>query len=502
MTLTLREVLDHELIRAARPRLISGAASVDRSVRWIHSADLYDIAPLLRGGEVLLTNGVGLVGMEAPKRRAYVRSLAARGVSALLFEIGRTFQQLPADMASEAVALGLPLIVLDPVLRFTEVAEALNSLVINESVDRLRRADEISRRLSETLANGGGLDDIVHQISEFTGARVDLYNELEEVVASAGSALPQLGAGHRRNASILVQSTMWGRLSLDAERSEAALIDAVLERAPTVIALALMRHQPSVAASLHMRHALIDQLVEGLQVTPGALADRLHATGMPIENHEYVCVVLTTQANQAAMSLLTDISRHFGHGMAAVIDNAACAVIAAKTSTSQPTLGTRIQQMMATELAKQGQGRAGVGRTIQCIEDLPRSMSQTRLALTMADEAYDSRRVIFGRDFAVECLLRRYNDQAELRAFVDEHLGPLIKHDSQHDSKLIETLEALVRSQTRAAAAEVLNIRRQSLYYRLRKIEALTQIDLDDPRQCGIVLVALAGSRTLRRGTR
>jgi len=38
---------------------------------------------------------------------------------------------------------------LQPVLRFTEVAEAVNSELIDRSVARLRHADEISRTLSE-----------------------------------------------------------------------------------------------------------------------------------------------------------------------------------------------------------------------------------------------------------------------------------------------------------------------------------------------------------------
>lgn len=502
VTLTLQDVLNHELIRAAKPRLVSGADRVGRPIRWVHSADLYDIAPLLRGGEVLLTNGVGLQGLDESKRRMYVQSLAARGISALLFEVGRTWQELPADMAAEAIRLDLPLVVLDPVLRFTEVAEALNGLVIDESVARLRHADEISRRLSETLARGGDMDAIVDQISAFTGRWVDLRNDVDEQIASAGELPSQTHDPEQRSAPVLMQSTTWGRLTLGTAGLDAMLADAVLDRAPTVIALALMRHQPGAAGSLRVRRILIEQLIEGQRVNRGVLADRLRASGLPIEDHEYVCVVATTQANQTAISLLTDISRQFGQGLAGISDDVACAVIVSRPCTSGPALAMRVQQSVDTELAKHGHGRAGVGRTLRDIEDLPRSMSETRLALTMAEQVCDPRRVILGQDFAVERLLHHYDDQAELRDFVDEQLGALLLFDSQHESRLIETLEALVDASSRAAAAERLHIRRQSLYYRLRKIETLLEIDLDDPRQLGIVLVALAGSRILGGATR
>ncbi len=84
-------------------------------------------------------NGVGLVGVDETGRRLYVRRLAESGVAGLLFEVGRTFAQVPADMVDEARDVGLPVVELQPVLRFTEVAEAVNSELIDRSVARLRQ---------------------------------------------------------------------------------------------------------------------------------------------------------------------------------------------------------------------------------------------------------------------------------------------------------------------------------------------------------------------------
>ncbi|WP_410961936.1 PucR family transcriptional regulator ligand-binding domain-containing protein, partial [Salmonella sp. SAL4359] len=83
----LQQVLDHPVLQPARPVLLSGDAHLDHAVRWVHTADLYDIAPLLRGDEILLTNGVGLIGVDETGRRLYVRRLAESGVAGLLFEV-------------------------------------------------------------------------------------------------------------------------------------------------------------------------------------------------------------------------------------------------------------------------------------------------------------------------------------------------------------------------------------------------------------------------------
>src|SRR6476646_2220241 len=186
MPLILRQVLDHPVLQPAHPVLLSGEEHVDHAVRWVHTADLYDIAPLLRGDEVLLTNGVGLVGIDEAGRRLYVRRLAESGVAGLLFEVGRTFAQVPQDMVDEARDVGLPVVELQPVLRFTEVAEAINSELIDRSVARLRHADEISRTLSEALARGASLSELLEHIAATLKTSVSLSDYAGRVVVAAG----------------------------------------------------------------------------------------------------------------------------------------------------------------------------------------------------------------------------------------------------------------------------------------------------------------------------
>ena len=89
------------LVRA-QPSVLSGHDHLDHAVRWVHTADLYDIAPLLRGDEMLLTNGVGLINVDESARRVYVRRLAESGVAGLCFEVGRTFAEVPQEIAKKS----------------------------------------------------------------------------------------------------------------------------------------------------------------------------------------------------------------------------------------------------------------------------------------------------------------------------------------------------------------------------------------------------------------
>src|ERR1700754_4857833 len=213
MSLTLRHVLEHPLLRRAQPSVLSGHDHLDHVVRWVHSADLYDIAPLLRGDEMLLTNGVGLINVDESARRVYVRRLAESGVAGLCFEVGRTFAEVPQEMVDEAVDVGLPIIELQPVLRFTEVAEAVNSELIDRSVARLRHADEISRALSEALARGASLSELVDQVARTLGTWASLSDYAGRIIAQSGE-LRVAGKGAESEVPVLVDGTAWGRLAV------------------------------------------------------------------------------------------------------------------------------------------------------------------------------------------------------------------------------------------------------------------------------------------------
>ena len=57
MPFTVQDLLDLPLMEAARPEVVVGERLDTRVVRWIHTSEIYEISPLLKGGEVLLTTG-------------------------------------------------------------------------------------------------------------------------------------------------------------------------------------------------------------------------------------------------------------------------------------------------------------------------------------------------------------------------------------------------------------------------------------------------------------
>ncbi|MFE0338227.1 PucR family transcriptional regulator ligand-binding domain-containing protein, partial [Streptomyces sp. NPDC058955] len=107
--ITVQRALELPGLRSGLPEVVAGADRLQRTVRWVHAGEVPNIASLLKGGELLLTTGLGL-GTRPAEQRAFVRRLADRGIAALVVELGPRFARLPATIVETARAAGLPLV--------------------------------------------------------------------------------------------------------------------------------------------------------------------------------------------------------------------------------------------------------------------------------------------------------------------------------------------------------------------------------------------------------
>ncbi|MEU6073546.1 PucR family transcriptional regulator [Micromonospora sp. NPDC047074] len=180
---TVREVLALDPVRHGAPRLVAGDAGLDRPVRWVHVTEVPDIATLLRGGELVLTTGIGLPADDAGLR-AFIGDLADVGVSGLVVELGRRYVSgVPRVMAAAAERRGLPLVELRRATPFVGITEAVHALIVDAQLTELRATEEIHQRFTELSVEGAGPGEVVRQAAELSGCPVVLENLSRQVLA-------------------------------------------------------------------------------------------------------------------------------------------------------------------------------------------------------------------------------------------------------------------------------------------------------------------------------
>jgi purine catabolism regulator len=182
---TVADLLDLPVLRRGRPSVLAGADLARRPVRWVHTSEIYEISPLLKGGEVLLTTGLGLVGAGPAAVRGYATGLAERSIAALVLELGRTFTTAPEALVEGARESGLPLIVLRGIVPFIEITETVHALLLSEEVTRLRSVERITSALTPTLLSGAGLIAVLRTLAELADCPVRLYAGDGHLVAAS-----------------------------------------------------------------------------------------------------------------------------------------------------------------------------------------------------------------------------------------------------------------------------------------------------------------------------
>jgi PucR family transcriptional regulator, purine catabolism regulatory protein len=180
---TVRDVLALDPVRRGAPRLVAGEEGLDRPVRWVHSAEVPDIAGLLRGGELVLTTGIGLPADDDGLRR-FVTELAGVDCAGLVVELGRRYPDaVPRCMVATAQRLGLPLVELRRPTPFVPVTEAVHALIVDAQLGELRATEEIHQRFTELSVEGAEPAEIVAQAAQLAGCPVVLENLGRQVLA-------------------------------------------------------------------------------------------------------------------------------------------------------------------------------------------------------------------------------------------------------------------------------------------------------------------------------
>lgn len=139
-------------------------------------------------------------------------------------------------------------------------------------------------------------------------------------------------------------------------------------------------------------------------------------------------------------------------------------------------------------------------------EQFARALGQARQALVAAQAFPERLGLCSFNELGVIELLGAIRDRSLLERFVERTLGPLIGDDSRHEPVLMPTLEAWFHENANLAlAAQRLGVHRNTLSYRVQRIEALTGCSFDDPHDRLNISIALLirrlSSHSLPRST-
>ena len=129
----------------------------------------------------------------------------------------------------------------------------------------------------------------------------------------------------------------------------------------------------------------------------------------------------------------------------------------------------------------------GIAETAQGVAQLRAAYRQAKIAVQTGPKRFPQLTVYRYRELGyfqiLPCFAAEADsaEQPEVDAYIDRHLGALIRFDSKKNSRLRKTLEMILESDDLKNAAEKLFMHYQTVMYRKRQIEEVLGVSLDNP---------------------
>ncbi|MFJ2020780.1 PucR family transcriptional regulator [Streptomyces nodosus] len=530
---TLAQVLEFPSLREGLPQVVAGSDGLTAAVRWVHVSELPTIAPMLRGGELILTTGIALPSGDASLAR-FIDDLADVGAAGVVVGLGPRFHDaLPEEMRAAAERRGLPLVVLLRTTRFVEITEDVHRRILENRIEELQASERIHQTFNELAVEGAGPGDVLRQVARMSGRPVVLENLSHQVLAfdtaghPAQEVLGQWEArsrgvqsatrtAHDRHSGWLVSTVGargedWGRLVLMSVPAVSPRLTMLIERAASTLALGRLVARDQETLSLHTHRTLLSGLLSPRR-TSAEIALEARAIGVPLDGRRLLPMVLRTRETlpdnafdrqsvlRTTAQVASDAVRELG--LLALVGPVEETVIGVLVS-----LGPR-EDPTATVERLAGRVHQGIpqNRYIMAVGDCVSSVSEVRRVLLSTLQVADAatrlpdRRLYYRLpDLRLRGLLQLLRDDARLQTFAERELRPLLVYDEKNGTSLVPLLHAYLESgRNKTAAAEAAHVSRAWMYESLTRIGRILEVDLDSEDVCVSLEVALMALDAIR----
>ena len=451
--------------------VVAGAAGVGRTVVWAHVCELPDPWHWLGADDLLMTTGMCLPA-GADEQKQFIRRLSEAGLAGiaigddlqappftremlaaadeLRFPVMTVGHATPFAAIGRTVAIAAQSVQVSRIARLSRLYDAMQATPEDESSLLGRLSAELGHRLhvvdvelgSEVLRDAHPLnDELVGELRGRVDGRLDRLPPRMAIDTAAGTTATAFPLATHRKCMLVAAGN--SDLEVDA---------FVLLHAQSLVGVEVERVTRDRERVDAVRAELLEQMITG-SISADAAAPRL--AKLSLADTGWCVIGFDGSRLQTARTLIGD--RGYPYLSCSVGDEGYLMVPSADADPAAKLLGHHIDSM----------GMSARNATTQRVPD---SVRQARWALQAARAAGGG--------------LAEYSAAAPLflpRTLTEAHfatravLGKVIDYDAANHSDLVETLDVfLSMDRNWAATAERLVIHRQTLGYRLRKIESLT----------------------------
>jgi PucR family transcriptional regulator, purine catabolism regulatory protein len=520
------EITIGDVLRLALPlntQLIGGGAEARRAVHWVAMLTSWEnIEEQIKPNDLVIIAPVLQTIADPQVLRSHMVNLAelpAAGVIGF-----HEFREISAAIADE---LNLTLLIVPSSTSLREIHQSVARLLLDRQSATSERAMQLYRQLSAMSREGQGLAAMTEVMSKLTGNVIVVQDKRLEVQAITWpssatvdrealiaalqdrEALPPVL--RNRKAAAKARQTYWqqllpienmgrlispiisgdrarGYLSVVGPADDLDMLDSLtVEHGAAACALEMAKAKAVSEAKKALRGDFLEGLLAG--TLPRKEIERLegrldHDTKEP---HAVMVVGWLSSPAPSLRRLETSVhwvlSNHPRTALVHIYGNHHLVIFQSLKTVedmdSAHQLGRRIREQIESEFPS-STIIGGISGPALMLGDWPSVYDEALQAMQLGVRLHLTNQFVEFSSLGIYRLLYGFEDDPKIRNFTNEIIGPLVEYDNQNRGSLVKTVEAYFAHHGNISqTAESLFVHRNTLLYRMDRIQELTRLQLD-----------------------
>lgn len=490
---TLRTILSTTPLGKAK--LLAGEGGLDREVRETNIIEVPDTVRWMRGGEIVFSAGYAFAG-NGIQGAELIQGLFERGITALALKPGKYMPVIPQIMIDRAEELNFPLLQMPEDMPYSICAEAIFEEIKDSRLYELRMLTTLQHELLEAGLHKGW-QGICRALENQLGKKVILwdaewhmrygeisFSDCNGVDKQSGGQLMTIRGGD--NAPLFIHPVETGDtfsrafLGIESEINPQESELSAMRYAASLLGMELLKEAELERQYMRLGGSLLDNLLEGKRMDSTILHRQSMEYKVDLDNP---WIIFAARKNSGELipekTLWHALKRgsesyHFSF---LVTQKSVCAIGAIFFQQGKEKDCQNFLKELSTE------GKFGISNIGTSLEKFPPFAAEAESALDVLCSIQTDRSVASLPELGVYYPLNQMRGQPAMDYLCQTTLGVILRYDSENSGELMETIEQYFNCGCNLrVTAEKMYLHKNSVSYRLRKIEELTGRSLEDPQ--------------------